>query len=251
MPKYSSVKTPQEIAQLRENALVHKEVVEAIKVIAKIGTSAVEINELCDQICKKHNVLCWFKGVYWFPGNLCLSVNDCVVHGIPDKSIVFQDGDVVKFDFWVKDKKIGMNTDAAFTLIMGQALDPRHEELSKITQESLYKWLEQAVAGNRVGDIGAAVQKHVESHGFHIVKELTGHALGYNLHERPYVPNYGTVWKWEILKENMVLAIEPITGLTSGKIVEKRLWIYIADGSVGCHFEHTIVVGKWACEIIV
>jgi len=101
----------------------------------------------------------------------------------------------VKFDFGVKDKKIGMNTDAAFTVIIGKTLDPRHEELMKVTQESLYKGLEQAVAGNRVGDIGAAVQKHVESHGFHIVKELTGHALGYNLHERPYIPNYGTPGK--------------------------------------------------------
>jgi len=251
MHKYSPIKTPQEIAQLRENARIHAEVVEAIKATVKIGTCAQEINELCEKICKKYDVLCWFKGVYWFPGNLCLSVNDCVVHGIPDKSIFFQDGDVVKFDFWVKDKKIGMNTDAAFTLIIGKARDPRHEELLKVTQESLYKGIQQAVAGNRVGDIGAAIQQHVEKHGFHIVKELTGHALGYNLHERPYIPNYGTCGKWEILKENMVLAIEPITAIGTGKIVEKKLGIYIADGTIGCHFEHTLVVGKKQAEIIV
>lgn len=247
------IKTEHELNIMRANAKIHKEVFDEIKKMAKPWVTGAQINKLCWDICKKYDVLCGFKGVYDFPANLCLSVNDCVVHGIPSSKIVFQEWDVVKFDFWVKDKKYGLNTDAAFTMIIGDGPhDLAVEKFLKISQEALYKWIAKAVPGNRIGDIGAAIQQYVEQHGYHIVKDLTGHWIGYELHEKPYVPNFGTAGKWEILKENMTLAIEPIIWQWTGKIKDK--WgfeIYIADGSHGAQFEHTIVVKPGYPEIII
>lgn len=247
------IKNERELQIMRENAKVHKEVFEEIKKMVKPGVTGYDVDKLCGDICNKYNVLCGFKWVYNFPANLCVSVNDCVVHGVPSKKMIFQEWDVVKFDFWVKDKRHWLNTDAAFTMIVGEW--PHDSEVRKflqVSEEALYKGIAKAIVGNRVGDIGNAIQKHIESHGYYIVKDLTGHAIGYNLHEKPYIPNFGQAGKWEILKENMTLAIEPIIGFGSGKIIDK--WgfeIYIADGSLGAQFEHTIVVKPNYPEIII
>lgn len=247
------IKNEKELQVMRENAKIHKEVFEEIKKMVKVGTSWYEVDKLCGDICNKYNVLCGFKWVYGFPANLCVSINDCVVHGVPSKKMVFQHGDVVKFDFWVKDKKYGLNTDAAFTMIVWEwphSLEV--EKFLKISQEALYKGIAKATVGNKIGDIGNAIEKHIKSHGYHIIKDLTGHGIGYNLHEKPYVPNYGVAGSGEMLKENMTLAIEPIIWFSSGKIIDK--WgfeIYVSDGSLGAQFEHTIVVKPGYPEIIV
>ncbi len=247
------IKTGHELNIMRENAKIHKEVFDEIKKMAKPWVTWADINKLCGDICKKYDVYCGFKGVYDFPGNLCLSVNDCVVHGVPTRKIVFQEWDVVKFDFWVRDKKYWLNTDAAFTMIIGDGPhDMEVEKFLKISEEALYKWIAKAVPWNRIGDIWAAIQQHVESHGYHIVKDLTGHGIWYELHEKPYVPNFWKAGTGEILKENMTLAIEPIIGFSSGKIKEK--WgfeIFIADGSLWAQFEHTICVKPGYPEIII
>ncbi|MBW7954832.1 type I methionyl aminopeptidase [Candidatus Gracilibacteria bacterium] len=247
------IKNAKEISVMKELALVHKEVFEEIKKMVKPGTSAMEVNKLCEDICNKYNVLCGFKGVYNFPGNICISINDCVVHGIPTKNMIFQEGDVVKFDFGVKDKRHGLNTDRAFSMIIGDPLkDLEKVKFLKVVEEAMYKGIAKAIAGNRVGDIGHAIQTHVESHGYHIIKDLTGHSIGYNLHEKPYIPNFGQAGKGEILKENMTLAIEPIVGLTTGKIIDKGGFpLYMADGNIGAQFEHTILVKPVYPEIII
>ena len=247
------IKNEREIEVMRELALVHKEVFEEIKKIAKPWVSALEIDKLCYDICEKHNVLCWFKGVYNFPWNICISINDCVVHGIPTKNMIFKDWDVVKFDFWVKDKKHWLNTDAAFSMIMWDwPHDLEIEKFLKVVEEALYKWIAKAIVWNRVWDISHAIWTHIEKNGYHIVKDLTGHSIWYNLHERPYIPNYWQPWKWEILKENMTLAIEPIVWLTSWKIIDKWWFpLYMADWWIGAQFEHTIVVKPIYPEIII
>lgn len=251
--KSGAVKNEHELQVMRENAKVHKEVFEAIKQAAKPWVSAIEIDTLCWKICSSHHVLCGFKGVYNFPANICISVNNCVVHGIPKKSMIFQHWDVVTFDFWVKDKKYWLNTDAAFTMIIWDGPhDTAIEKFLKVSQEALYKWIAKAVVGNRVWDIWHAVQAYVESHGYHIIKDLTGHAIGYTLHERPYIPNFGQPGKWELLKENMTLAIEPIVGFSSPYISDNPWFeIYTADGWLGAQFEHTIVVKPGYPEILV
>ncbi|MDD3302537.1 MAG: type I methionyl aminopeptidase [Candidatus Gracilibacteria bacterium] len=247
------VKNNKEIEQLRKNGKIHKIIFEEIKKIIKPGVSAIDIDILCSNLCKKHAVLPGFKGVYNFPANICISINDVVVHGIPKKNMIFKEGDVVKFDFGVKDKNMGLNTDAAFTVIIGDENKyPKIKKLLDTTKEALYKGIEQCKIGNKIGDISNAIQKHVESEGFFIVKDLTGHGLGFTLHEKPYIYNYGKPNTGEKIKKGMLLAIEPITGFSSGRIYEKGGFeIYISDGSYGCQFEHTILVTDNEPEIIV
>lgn len=251
--KTSLPKTSEEIEILRQNAKVHKIVFEEIKKIAKPWVTWKDINDLCLKICNEYDVLPWFKWVYGFPANVCISINDCVVHWIPSKNQVFKDWDVVKFDFWVKDKVYWLNTDAAFTMIIWDwPHDPEIERFLKITEEALYKWIAKATTWNRVWDIWHAIAKHVESNWYHIIKDLTWHWVWYSLHEHPYIPNYWKPHTWEILKEWMSLAIEPIVWFSSWKIIDKWWFeIYVADGSIWAQFEHTIIVRSGYPEIIV
>lgn len=243
----------EELLILRENAKVHKIVFENIKANLKPWISARDIDKLAGDICKEHWVLAGFKWVYWFPANVCISINDIVVHWVPTKKMIFKEWDVVKIDFWIKDKKIGVNTDAAFTQIIWEwPHDPEVEKFLRVNQEALMKGIAKATVWNKVWDIWAAIQEHIEKNWFHIVKDLTGHWVWYKLHEKPYIYNYGKAWTWEVLKNWQVLAIEPIVWFSSWKIIDKWAWeIYIADGSLWAQFEHTIVVREWYPEIIV
>ena len=242
-----------ELDIMRKNAKVHKKVFEAIKETVKPWVTAKQIDKLAGKICEDHWVLAGFRWVYGFPNNLCLSINDVVVHWLPSDDIVFQEGDVATFDFGVKDKKVWVNTDAAFSMIVWEGPhDPEAERLLKVTKKALYKWIAQAKAGNKVGDIWNAIQTYVEKHWFHIVKDLTGHGIGKKLHEEPYIYNYGIPGTGRKLKKWMTLAIEPIVGQSSWKITDKWGWeIYIADGSLGCQFEHTILITDGEPEIII
>ena len=241
-----------EIQILRDIAPVHKAVFEEIKKVAKPWVDGLFINELAGAICKKWWVLPAFKWVYGFPANICISINDVVVHGVPLKK-AFHEGDVIKFDFGVKDKKVGVNTDAAFTMIIGDW--PHHAKVEKfleVNKHALKLWVREAVAGNRTGDIWHAIQTYVEKHGFHIVKELTWHGIGKTLHEKPYVYNYGKKWVGDLLEKWMVIAIEPIIWFSSGRIFDMWGWeIYIKDGSYGSQFEHTILITDGEPEIII
>lgn len=242
-----------EIQQLRENAKIHAFVFEEIKKRALPGVSAMEINDIAWKICKEADVLPWFKGVYWFPANICISINDAVVHGVPKKGMIFKEWDVVKFDFWVKDKKYWVNTDSAFSMIIGNGPhNPEVVRFLEVNKEALNKGIQQAINWNKTWDIGYAIQNYVESAGFHIVRELTGHGVGKTLHEKPYIYNYWKKGTGEKLKVWMTLAIEPIIWFSSGKIVDKWEWeIYIKDWSIWSQFEHTILITENGPEIIV
>lgn len=243
----------QEIQIMRNNAKIHKKIFDEIKKILKDGTTAIEINTLCWDIAKKHNVLCGFKWVYSFPDNICISINDCVVHGRARKWVVFRDGDLVTFDFGIKDKAKWINTDAAFSVIIGwDDKNPIWAKMIEANKKALYAGIAKAKAGNTIWDISEAIQIEVEKAGFKVVKELTGHAVWKKLHEKPYIPNYGKAGKWAKLKAGMTLAIEPILWETSWEIVDEWDWeIYIKDRSLGCQYEHTILVTKGEAEIIV
>lgn len=248
-----NIKTEKELQIMRENAKIHKEVFDEIKKMVKPWVTWEQVNNLCWDICAKYDVLCWFKGVYWFPANLCVSVNSCVVHGVPSKKMVFKHWDVVKFDFWVKDKKYWLNTDAAFTMIVWDGPhDLKVEKFLKVSQEALYKWIAKAIVWNRVWDIWYAIQKHIESNWYRVIKDLTGHGIWYNLHEKPYIPNFWVAWKWELLKENLTLAIEPIIWYGTWEIVDSDWFeIYMKDWWLWAQFEHTIVVKNGYPEIII
>lgn len=242
-----------ELNIMRENGHVHKEVFDEVKQILVPGVSAKQLDDLALKICKKYGVLSAFTWVYGYKYSLQTSVNNVVVHGRPLQSIIFEEWDVVTVDFWVKDKKHGICTDAAFTMIVWNPDKyPDKKEFLRVWEKALQKGLEQATAGNTVWDIWHAIEKYVTKHWYHIIRELTGHGVGKTLHEQPYIYNYGTPGKGPKLKAGMTLAIEPILGFSSGQITDKWDWeIYVADGSLGCQFEHCILVTNGAPEIIV
>ncbi len=242
-----------ELQIMRKNGEVHKSVFDAISKMLAPWVSAKQVDDLALKMCKDAGVLSAFTWVYGYKYTLQTSVNDVVVHGRPLKSIIFQDGDVVTIDFWVKDKKHGICTDAAFTTIIGDPDKyPKKKEFLRVWKKALEKWLQQAKAGNTVWDIGHAIDKYVSKHGYHIIRELTGHWVWKTLHEQPYIYNYGQPGTWTKLKAGMTLAIEPIVGYSSGQISDKWDWeIFVADGSIGCQFEHCILVTDGDPEIIV
>lgn len=238
---------------MKANAKVHKEVFDNIREMFKPWLNAMDVDSMCSEVAKKHNVLCGFKGQYGFPNNICISINDVVAHGRPTDKMIFQEWDLVNFDFWIRDKKAGINTDAWISLICGwDETNPKAAAMLVANRKALDAWIAMAKPGNRIWDISAAVQKEIESAGFKVVKDLTGHAIWKKIHEKPYIPNYGKPGTGDFIKKWMTLAIEPILGETSGSIVEEGGWeIYIKDGSLGCQIEHTILVTDDEAEIII
>lgn len=245
--------TNQEVEQMRQNAKVHRKIFSEIRKMAKEWMTAYLVNEMCGKIAKQAWVLCWFKGVYWFPDNICISINDVVVHGRIRPDMEFKKWDLVTFDFWIKDKNFKINTDAAISIIIGwDETNPEWARMIEANKKALYAGIKVARAWNTIWDIGAAIQKEIEKAGFHVVRDLTWHAIGKKLHEKPYIYNYGKPWTGPKLKKWMTLAIEPILWQTNGEIIEKWDWeIYIKDGSLGSQYEHTILITDWEAEIII
>jgi methionyl aminopeptidase len=242
-----------ELEIMRKNGRIHKKIFDAVRKMLAAWVSAKEVDDLALIMLRDNWALSAFTGVYWYKYSLQTSVNNVVVHGRPLESIIFKDGDVVTIDFWVKDKKHGICTDAAFTVIIWNPDDhPEKKEFLRVWEKALKKWLAHAKAWNRVWDIGAAIDEYVTKHGYHIIRELTGHGVWKTLHEQPYIYNYGTPGTGTKLKAGMTLAIEPIIGFSSGQITDEWDWeIYVADGSIGCQFEHCILVTDGEPEIIV
>jgi len=245
--------TKKEIEQMKKNAKVHKKVFEEIIKMTKPWVNIKEINKIAWDIAKKNNVFCGFKWVYWFPDNICISINDEVVHGRASRNIILKEGDLVTYDFWIKDKWLKINTDAAISLIVWwDDKNPIWAKMIEANKKALYAWIKKAVAWNTIWDISEAIQNEIEWAWFFVVKDLTWHAIWKKLHEKPYIPNYWRAWKWEKLKVWMTLAIEPIMGQTSWKIVDEWNWeIYIEDWSLGSQYEHTILITENGPEIII
>jgi len=238
---------------MRKNAIIHKLVFEEIRKITKDWTMSIEIDKLAGKIADEHDVLCGFRWVYGFPANICISVNDVVVHWLPRSDLIFKDWDLVTFDFWIKDKIHGVNTDAAISFIIGwDDKNPEWAKIIEVNKKALYAWITKARAWNNVWDISEAIQKEIEWAWYYVVKDLTGHAIWKKLHEKPYIPNFWKAWTWVKLYTWMTLAIEPIIWETSWKIVDEWGWeIYIEDWSLGCQYEHTILITDGEAEIIV
>jgi methionyl aminopeptidase len=242
------IKTEEEIELIRESSLlVGKTLAEVAKIIAP-GVKTKKLDELAETFILDNKAKPGFKGYNGFPFTLCISINENVVHGFPsDRELM--DGDIVSVDCGVI--KNGFYGDSAYTFAVGEV----KEEillLLKRTQESLYRGIEMAIAGNRVGDIGSAVQSYVEPFGYSVVRDLVGHGLGRNLHEKPEVPNYGKRGTGPALKEGMVLAIEPMINMGTKNVTqEKDGWtIRTADRKPSAHFEHDVVVRKGKAEIL-
>jgi len=243
------VKTAEEIELLREsNRLVGKTLGEMARHI-RPGISTLELDRIAEEFIRDHGAEPGFKGYDGFPGALCISVNDVVVHGIPSADCVLKEGDIVSIDCGTL--KNGFYGDSAYTFEVGEVAEDIRK-LLQVTKESLYKGIEKAVVGMRIGDIGHAVQSWCEAGGYSVVRELVGHGVGHDLHENPQVPNYGRQGQGVKLKEGMVIAIEPMINLGERYIYqEEDGWtIRTRDKKPAAHFEHTVAVGKKGADIL-
>ena len=242
-------KTKEEVELVRESALLVSKTLAEVAKIIKPGVTTLYIDEFAEKFIRANGAVPSFKGYRDFPFTCCISVNDAIVHGFPTKDVL-KDGDVVSVDVGVY--KNGFHGDSAYTFAVGKIGD-EIKKLLAVTKQSLYKGIEKAVSGNRVGDIAFAVQDHTERlHGYGVVRELVGHGLGRSLHEDPQVPNYGKRGTGAKLKDGMVIAIEPMINLGTKDIFhdEDGWTIRTRDGKAAAHYEHTICIRKDKADIL-
>ena len=238
-----TLKTKDETAKMREAGLIVAEILGACRAATKPGVTTGELDRIASDILKKHGARSNFKGygvpvLPPFPGVICTSANDQVVHGIPGKRKL-KDGDIISIDAGaIVD---GWHADAAITIPVG-AVSPEASKLISVTDEALRRGIAAAQVGKRLGDIGATVQKWVESQGFSIVRNYVGHGIGRAMHEEPQVPNYGAAERGLQIKEGLCIAIEPMVnvGGADTRTLGDRWTVVTADGSLSAHFEHTV-----------
>lgn len=243
------LKTDEEIELMRAaNQLVGRTLAEVAKIIAP-GVSTKTLDKRAEEFIRDHGATPAFLGYQGFPGSMCISVNDQVVHGIPSHKTILQEGDIVTLDCGTK--LAGFTGDSAYTFVVGEISEEVHK-LLKTTKESLYVGIEQAVAGNRTGDIGYAVQRYCEARGYHVVRELTGHGIGVNLHESPEVPNYGKRGTGTELRNGMCICIEPMINIGSKNVVQERDgWtIRTKTRKPSAHFEHCVAIRDGKADIL-
>jgi len=237
------IKTEEEVLLMQQAALLVSNTLSQVASILKPGMTTMDIDQYCMQYVKDHKATLSFYHYHGYPHHICASVNDVVVHGFPNKTPL-KDGDIVSIDLGVILN--GWHGDHAYTFMLGE-VPADVLQLVKVTKESLYKGIEKAIVNNRVGDISFAIQEHTEkAHGYGVVRELVGHGLGKSLHEDPQVPNYGKRGTGLKMKENLVLAIEPMINLGTHKVfTEEDGWtVKTQDGKMSVHFEHDVCVKK-------
>lgn len=248
------LKTEDEIELMRKaNQLVGSTLAELGKHI-RPGVTTLQLDKIAEEFILDHGAIPTFKNFpnpYGepFPASICTSVNDVVVHGVPNDEVVLKDGDIISIDCGTL--LDGFNGDSAYTFCVGE-VSPEVKQLLKTTKESLYIGIEQAVAGKHIGDIGAAVQQHCEAQGYGIVRELTGHGIGREMHEPPQIPNYGRRGNGVMLKVGMCIAIEPMVTLGDRQIwmLPDKWSIVTRDRKPAAHFEHTIAIRRGKAEIL-
>ena len=244
-----SIKSEEEIELLREsNLLVGMTLGEIAKHI-RPGITTLKLDRIAEEFIRSHGAVPGFLNYDGYPYTLCISLNEVVVHGLPSEKCILKEGDIVSVDCGTL--KNGFYGDSAYTFEVGKVSDEIHE-LLETTKESLYKGIEKAVAGMRVGDIGYAVQSYCEARGYAVVRELVGHGVGRDMHEEPPVPNYGRRGQGVLLKEGMVIAIEPMIARGERYVyLDDDGWsVRTRDGKPCAHFEHTIAIRKGEADIL-
>ena len=247
------IKSKRELELIRESCRIVAEVLALVGSRIRRGVYTRELDEIAEEYIRSKGAVPAFKGYghdrkNLFPASLCVSIDDEVVHGIPDGRMI-EESQIVSIDVGVQ--KNGYFGDGARTFAAGKTTEQKML-LLKVTEEALYKGIEQARAGNHLHDVSSAVQRHVESAGFSVVRDLVGHGIGKNLHEDPAVPNFGTPGTGLLLKEGMVLAIEPMVnaGTYKVQVAEDGWTVRTTDGKPSAHFEHTVVIQDGDAEIL-
>jgi methionyl aminopeptidase len=243
------IKSKREIELMREPCKVTAELLHDLAGFVKPGLSTMDVNDFVEKRITGHGMTPTFKGYGGFPAAACVSVNDEVIHGIPNKSRILKEGDIVSVDVGATYR--GYNSDAARTYPVG-AISAEDQKLIDVTRQSFFEGIKYAMEGYRIHDIGHAVQKYVESHGMGVVRDYTGHGTGTRLHEDPYIPNYGRPGTGARIERNMTLAVEPMVTLGSYEVrTLANDWTVVpVDGRKSAHYENTILVTDGEPEIL-
>jgi methionyl aminopeptidase len=241
-------KTAEEIEIMREAAQIVSRTLGILTPHIKPGTTPLELDKMAEEYIRSQDAIPGFLGLYDFPNTLCVSVNEQVVHGIPNDRPL-DEGDIISVDCGAIYK--GYYGDHAYTFEVGEVA-PEVKKLLDVTKECLYLGIEEAKEGNRIGDIGFAIQQHAEKHGYGVVRDLVGHGLGKTMHEDPQVPNYGRRGRGKKIKNGLTIAIEPMINMGTERVVqlEDKWTIVTADGKPSAHFEHDIAVIDGKPEIL-
>lgn len=234
------LKSPEEIEKIAQACLIVAKTIDAVEKMVRPGLTTLEIESFADDFIGLHGGLPAFKGYRGYPASICTSVNNEVIHGIPSKRVL-KEGDILGIDLGVY--KDGFYGDGAVTVPVGE-IGPDLQKLIRVTEEALYAGIENARVGNRVSDISHSIQKHVESHGFSVVRSFVGHGVGRQLHEEPQIPNFGPPGRGPRLREGMTLAIETMVNAGGHEVfVLDDGWTAVTvDGRPSAHFEHTVLV---------
>ena len=243
------LKTDEEIELLRENNILVSQTLAEVGRHIKPGVTAKQLDKIADEFIRSHGATPAFLGYQGYPASITVSVNEQVVHGIPSDKVVIKEGDIVSVDIGTFMK--GFVGDSAYTFAVGEIADDVRQ-LLEVTKEALYRGTAQAKAGNRVGDISAAVQDYAESFGYGVVRELEGHGLGRKMHEEPGVPNYGSRGRGPLLKEGMVICIEPMITMGNRAVVfERDGWtVRTRDRKPAAHFEFAVAIRKGGPDVL-
>ena len=243
-----TLKTPQEIEKMRKAGRVVATTLETLKAAAQVGMTTGDLDELARQKIAEAGAIPSFKGYHGFPGHICASVNEEVVHGIPGNRVL-KEGDILSVDLGAIVE--GYHGDSAITFPIG-SISSEIQLLLQVTEESLYKGIQAAIVGHRLGDVSNAIQTHVDSYQFGIVREFVGHGIGSQMHEDPKIPNYGPPHQGPLLKAGMTLAIEPMVNLGTPdvRILDDQWTVVTRDGKPSAHFEHTILITENGPEIL-
>lgn len=241
-------KSREEVELIKESALILAKAHGEVAKLVKPGVKTNALDKVAETYIKDNGGIPSFKDYNGFPSSLCISLNENVVHGFPG-DYELRDGDIISVDCGVFFK--GFHSDSAYTYPVGE-VDEEIMQLLRVTKESLYKGIEMAVYGNRMGDVAFAIQNHVEQYGYGVVRELVGHGVGKSLHESPEVPNYGKRGRGAKLKDGLVIAIEPMVNLGTRNVVqESDGWtIRTADKRPSAHYEHTVAIFKEGTEVL-
>lgn len=234
------IRQPHEIERIRASNIIVAEILQELRGMVVEGIQTKELDRISEELAVKKGAKPAFKGYRGYPFSLCVSVNEEVVHGLPS-SRVLANGDIVSLDFGILYR--GYYGDAAITVGVG-TISEEAAHLIRVTEEALYLGIEEARIGNRLGDISAAIQDHVEKAGFSVVREFVGHGIGRSMHEDPQIPNYGTRGRGLLLKAGMVFAIEPMVnaGTYHVRVLPDGWTVVTADGKLSAHFEHTVAI---------
>jgi methionyl aminopeptidase len=245
------IKSPEEIAALREAGRINAKALEAVRQLICPGVTTAELDAAAEEVIRKHGATPTFKGYpgsYPYPASICVSINEQLVHGIPGKRKLLV-GDIVSIDCGSTFE--GFVGDSAFTIGVGE-ISPLAQRLIKVTEQALYVGISKMRADNRVGDVSAAIQEFVEGTGFNVTREYTGHGVGRQMHEGPQVPNYGIAGRGQILRQGMTIALEPmvLVGTSQTRVLPDQWTVVSADGSLTAHWEHSVAITEGEALIL-